>query len=155
MPPKKAVAKGGKKESAKKKKDPKAPKRPMTGYFLYCQDKRPEVKKQNPDAKVGEIAKILGEMWAKEPESVKEKYKQQHAKAKAAYDKELAEYKKTKTEESEEEEEEEEEKPKKRKATKAAAKPTKKAAPKKKKKEESEEEEEEEEEEEDASEESS
>jgi hypothetical protein len=36
---------------AKKEKDPDMPKRPLTSYFLYTQDKRDEMKKKNPEMK--------------------------------------------------------------------------------------------------------
>ena len=40
------------------KKDPNAPKRPMTAYFLFMGDKRAEVREKNPDFKIGDIAKV-------------------------------------------------------------------------------------------------
>ena len=57
MPPKKDAA-DGKTKKAKKIKDPNAPKRPMTAYFLFKGEKRAEVKKSNPDIKVQDIAKV-------------------------------------------------------------------------------------------------
>jgi hypothetical protein len=50
---------------AKKEKDPNAPKRPMGAYFLFSGDMRAKVKAENPDMKVTEIAKHIGELWAK------------------------------------------------------------------------------------------
>ena len=72
---KKMCPKASKKAEGKRKKkarDPNAPKRPMTAYFLFSQEHRAEVKKANPEAKVGDIAKILSKMWNEQPESVKE-----------------------------------------------------------------------------------
>ena len=40
------------------KKDPNAPKRPLSGYFLFMGDKRAEVREKNPDFKIGDIAKV-------------------------------------------------------------------------------------------------
>ena len=40
------------------KKDPNAPKRPMSAYFLFMGDKRAEVREKNPDFKIGDIAKV-------------------------------------------------------------------------------------------------
>ena len=57
MPPKKDAA-DGKSKKAKKIKDPNAPKRPMTAYFLFMGEKRAEVKKSNPDIKVQDIVKV-------------------------------------------------------------------------------------------------
>lgn len=39
------------------------PKRPMGAFFLFCSDAREQVKKENPDAKITEIAKLLGAAW--------------------------------------------------------------------------------------------
>lgn len=54
---------GGKK--GKKKKDPMAPKRPLSAFFLFCHDERPAVKQLYPAYSVGEAAKELGERWGK------------------------------------------------------------------------------------------
>merc|ERR1712110_956234 len=50
----------------RKKKDPNAPKRPMSAYFLFMNATRPTVRKENPDASIGEVAKILGKKWGAE-----------------------------------------------------------------------------------------
>jgi len=47
------------------KKDPDAPKRPISSYFYFAADNRDTAKKSNPDATVTDISKILGEMWKK------------------------------------------------------------------------------------------
>ena len=57
MPPRKDAA-DGKTKKIKKIKDPNAPKRPMTAYFLFMGEKRAEVKQSNPDIKVQDIAKV-------------------------------------------------------------------------------------------------
>jgi len=44
----------------KAKKDPNAPKKPMTSFMYYSTENRSRVKKENPDASFGEIAKIIG-----------------------------------------------------------------------------------------------
>ena len=44
-------------------KDPNREKRPLTPYFIFANEKRAEVKSQNPDIKITEISKKLGEMW--------------------------------------------------------------------------------------------
>jgi high mobility group protein B3 len=51
-------AKGG-----KKKKDPNAPKRPPSGFFLFCSRFRPKIKTTNPGISIRDVAKKLGEMW--------------------------------------------------------------------------------------------
>merc|ERR1712130_604679 len=65
MPPKgkRGRPKKGEEKKQRKKKDPNAPKRPMSAYFLFMNATRPTVRKENPDASIGEVAKILGKMW--------------------------------------------------------------------------------------------
>uniref|UniRef100_A0A8C0ADE1 HMG box domain-containing protein n=1 Tax=Bos mutus grunniens TaxID=30521 RepID=A0A8C0ADE1_BOSMU len=43
-------AKGG------KKKDPNAPKRPPSGFFLFCSEFRPKIKSANPGISIGDVA---------------------------------------------------------------------------------------------------
>ncbi|CAO2621642.1 High mobility group protein B3 [Lemmus lemmus] len=43
-------AKGG-----KKKKDPNAPKRPPSGFFLFCSEFRPKIKSTNPGISIGDV----------------------------------------------------------------------------------------------------
>uniref|UniRef100_A0AAZ1XZP0 High mobility group protein B2 n=1 Tax=Oreochromis aureus TaxID=47969 RepID=A0AAZ1XZP0_OREAU len=67
--------KGAKK--GKKKKDPNAPKRPPSAFFVFCSDHRPKIKEDNPGISIGDIAKKLGEMWATQSAKaarLKEKY---------------------------------------------------------------------------------
>ncbi|KXS19850.1 high mobility group box, partial [Gonapodya prolifera JEL478] len=70
------------------KKDPDAPKRPLTAYMLFAQEKRPEVKAANPDATFGEMGKLIGAEWKKLDDSEKKKYQDRSNSAKAQYDKE-------------------------------------------------------------------
>merc|ERR1712037_511955 len=61
MPPKgkRGRPKKGDEKKQRKKKDPNAPKRPMSAYFLFMNATRPQVRKENPDASIGEVAKIM------------------------------------------------------------------------------------------------
>eukprot|EP00549_Striatella_unipunctata_P025955 CAMPEP_0118714724 /NCGR_PEP_ID=MMETSP0800-20121206/26383_1 /TAXON_ID=210618 ORGANISM="Striatella unipunctata, Strain CCMP2910" /NCGR_SAMPLE_ID=MMETSP0800 /ASSEMBLY_ACC=CAM_ASM_000638 /LENGTH=279 /DNA_ID=CAMNT_0006620623 /DNA_START=179 /DNA_END=1018 /DNA_ORIENTATION=- len=45
------------------KKDPSAPKRPMSAFLYFSQDKRREIKAKNPHMKNTEVSRVLGEMW--------------------------------------------------------------------------------------------
>jgi hypothetical protein len=51
------------KPRAKKEKDPNAPKRAKTAYIFFANEVRPRVKKENPEAKFGEISSIIGAEW--------------------------------------------------------------------------------------------
>ncbi|CAJ1053938.1 high mobility group protein B2a [Xyrichtys novacula] len=76
----------------KKKKDPNAPKRPPSAFFVFCSDHRPKIKEDNPGIAIGDIAKKLGELWSKQSDKDKAPYAAKAAKLKEKYDKELAAY---------------------------------------------------------------
>ncbi|CAM4485081.1 hypothetical protein PO909_015393 [Leuciscus waleckii] len=86
VPPK--GAKGGKKQ----KKDPNAPKRPPSAFFVFCSDHRPKVKGDHPGISIGDIAKKLGEMWSKLSPKEKSPYEQKAMKLKEKYEKDVAAY---------------------------------------------------------------
>lgn len=87
-------SKGEKKGKGKKKKDPNAPKRPMTAFLYFSQEKRAEVKEANPDMKPTEITTELGRMWKEDyaDEKSKKKWVKMAEKDKARYQEELADY---------------------------------------------------------------
>jgi hypothetical protein len=60
VPPPEDAFGGGKK---RKKKDPNAPKRNMSAYFLYSNAIRPSVRTENPDASFGQVAKIISAQY--------------------------------------------------------------------------------------------
>lgn len=72
-------------KSLKKPKDPNAPKKPLSAYFLYCSEMREELKSDFPELKFGEIAKKLGEMWKDEDTEVKDDYKKRAEIAREKY----------------------------------------------------------------------
>ena len=74
-------AKGG------RKKDPNAPKRPPSGFFLFCSEFRPKIKSANPGISIGDVAKKLGEMWNNLSDSEKQPYINKAAKLKEKYEK--------------------------------------------------------------------
>eukprot|EP01083_Nonionella_stella_P048973 130648_1 len=67
------------------RKDPDAPKRSTSGYFLFTKATRATVVKEHPDWKVTEVAKKLGGMWGELSDSDKKPYLEEAAKLKAAY----------------------------------------------------------------------
>lgn len=56
----KESAKKASKTKSSKKKDPNAPKRPLSAYMLFCQDHREDIVKRNPGKSFGEIGMMLG-----------------------------------------------------------------------------------------------
>ena len=79
-------AKGG------KKKDPNAPKRPPSGFFLFFSEFCSKIKSTNPGISIGDVAKKLGEMWNNLSDSKKQLYINKDAKLKK-YEKDVADYK--------------------------------------------------------------
>ena len=78
---------GGRKKA---KKDPNAPKRNMSAFFLYSCAVRPSVKENNPSASFGDIARLISaqfkglsdkdrRQWDKKAAEDKERYKRQMA----------------------------------------------------------------------------
>lgn len=51
--------------SKKSGKDPNAPKRPMSAYFLWLNEHRAQIKEENPGIGITDISKKAGEMWGK------------------------------------------------------------------------------------------
>jgi len=80
---------GGKK---KQKKDPNAPKRNMSAYFLYSVHIRPIVKEENPEASFGDIARIISAQFKELNEKEKAGWAEKAAADKERYQREMAEY---------------------------------------------------------------
>ncbi|XP_036814314.1 high mobility group protein B2 isoform X2 [Oncorhynchus mykiss] len=59
--PPKGMAKSG-----RRKKDPNAPKRPPSAFFVFSAEFRPTVKQEFPGCSIGETAKKLGIMWGQQ-----------------------------------------------------------------------------------------
>ncbi|CAF0838831.1 unnamed protein product [Didymodactylos carnosus] len=77
----------------RKPKDPLAPKKPLSAYFLFCADERPKVHVLLPGLSVSDVAKELGNRWKKALPDVKQKYEQQANENKSKYQIELNKYK--------------------------------------------------------------
>uniref|UniRef100_A0A3Q1I3G9 HMG box domain-containing protein n=1 Tax=Acanthochromis polyacanthus TaxID=80966 RepID=A0A3Q1I3G9_9TELE len=70
----------------RKRKDPNAPKRPPSAFFVFCSEYRPSVKQQCPGLSIGDCAKKLGEMWSKLSQSEKQPYEEKAQKLREKYD---------------------------------------------------------------------
>merc|ERR1711964_453678 len=84
-----------KKLRKKKPKDLNAPKRPSSSYFLFANEVRPKVMKQNPDGGVAVIGKAIGVMWGKLEESKKASYQKKAAAMREKWQKKVAAYRKS------------------------------------------------------------
>ena len=69
---------GQAKPAGKPMKDPNAPKKPLSAYFLYSQEERLRVKEEYPDYSITEIAKELGRRWATLDPALKHSYEQRY-----------------------------------------------------------------------------
>jgi len=76
----------------KKKKDPNAPKQPLSAYFIFSQEERLKVKSENPSFSICEVAKELGRRWADMAPEVKQRYQQMAEEGRQKYDQDMAAY---------------------------------------------------------------
>merc|ERR1712127_1134465 len=76
----------------KAKKDPNAPKRNMSAFFLYSCAIRPEVKQTNPEASFGDIARLISAQFKALSEKDRRKWDKKAAEDKERYKRETAEY---------------------------------------------------------------
>lgn len=77
------------------KKDPNAPKRPLSAYFAWLGENRAKVKAENPEMKHKDVTSKLGEMWGSLDEDVKKKYKETASAEMDIWKKKFEAYKKT------------------------------------------------------------
>merc|ERR1719295_1527239 len=61
--------------------------------MLFCADIRAKTIRENPDASMTELSKILGAKWKELSDAQKKPFNAKYAKAKAVYDKKFAKYK--------------------------------------------------------------
>jgi len=80
-----------------------------SGFLYFSQEKRPALKKQNPSATVGDLAKLLGKEWKKMTEADKKPFETLAGEDRKRYDREMKEYQSKKSAVPEDEEEEDEE----------------------------------------------
>lgn len=78
--------------STRQKRDPNAPKRPLSAFLFWASVRRPELRAQNPDKKMTELAVMLGEEWQKASDSDKEPYLTKARADKERYEREKAVY---------------------------------------------------------------
>lgn len=90
LPAKKAAKTAGAGKRTKKDKD--APKRGKTAYIFFTQEKRDEVKAQNPNIGFTEISTVIAGMWNKLTDAQKKKYNDMAARDKERYTQEMQKY---------------------------------------------------------------
>ncbi|KAJ0254040.1 FACT complex subunit SSRP1 [Hirschfeldia incana] len=95
-PKKKAVATeegSSKKRKVKRKKDPNAPKKAMSGFMYFSQMERDNIKKDNPGIGFGDVAKVLGDKWRQMSAEEKEPYEAKAQVDKKRYEDQISDYK--------------------------------------------------------------
>merc|ERR1719375_1405996 len=81
---------GGKRKKAKK--DPNAPKRNMSAYFLFSVHIRPSVKDENPEAAFGDIARIISAKYKALKDGERKVWEEKAAEDKERYQREMEAY---------------------------------------------------------------
>jgi structure-specific recognition protein 1 len=96
--PKKAAAaeEGGKVKKTRKKKDKDAPKKGLSAFMFFSNDKREQIKTENPGIAFGEVGKKLGELWKTLTDDDKAPYNAKAEEDKGRYAIELEAYNKKK-----------------------------------------------------------
>ncbi|XP_006832074.1 PREDICTED: putative high mobility group protein B1-like 1-like [Chrysochloris asiatica] len=78
-------------ETKKKLKDPNAPKRLPSAFFLFCTEYCPQIKGEHPGLSIGDVAKKLGEIWNNTAADDKQPSEKKAAKLKK-YENDIAAY---------------------------------------------------------------
>ncbi|CAF2034144.1 unnamed protein product [Rotaria magnacalcarata] len=81
------------KKRERKPKDPHAPKKPLSAYFLFCADERPKVHGSQTGMSVSDVARELGIRWKNASVELKNKYEVAASEKKNVYQAEMAIYK--------------------------------------------------------------
>lgn len=71
---------------------PQPPKRPLSAFFLFRQERYTDVVKANPGKKVSEITQVISEEWRKLSDEKKAGYSKHYTTAKVKYDKDIKAY---------------------------------------------------------------
>ena len=80
-------------KGGKPMKDPNAPKKPLSAYFLFSQEERLKVKAEFPDYNMTEEAKEIGRRWAQIDPAIKQSYEQRYQESQRQYEQALQAYK--------------------------------------------------------------
>ncbi|XP_062960180.1 high mobility group protein B4 [Cynocephalus volans] len=80
------------KRKKRRKRDPHAPRRPPSSFLLFCQEHYTQLKTENPNWSVVQVAKASGKMWSVTTDVEKQPYEQRAAVLRAQYQEELKAY---------------------------------------------------------------
>lgn len=82
----KPVSPGKSGRIGKSKRDPDAPKKPLTAYFVFAQKNRASILRKHPNAGVTEVARLNAQAWANLSKDEKNSYIEEAAQLEEAYD---------------------------------------------------------------------
>merc|ERR1712113_1226122 len=91
----------------KRAKDPDAPKKPQTAYFMWMTDNRAALQKELGTNDFAAVGKLAGERWKALDAKLKVPFEKKAKDLKEAYDKAMKEYKATKGDAAGDDEDEE------------------------------------------------
>jgi hypothetical protein len=74
------------------KKESASPKRSLSAYIFFCNEKREEIKKKNPAMKATEIMAEMGKLWKALSDKKKKPYEEKAAEDKKRYEEEMKNY---------------------------------------------------------------
>lgn len=74
----------------KQKKDPNAPKKPLSAFMIFSNEQRGRIKKENPEDDFGTIGKKIGQEWKALSEDEKSIYVEKAQKEKERYQSETS-----------------------------------------------------------------
>ncbi|XP_008827462.1 high mobility group protein B4 [Nannospalax galili] len=80
------------KRRKRRKRDPQAPRRPPSSFLLFSLDHYAQLKRENPNWSVVQVAKATGKMWSLTSDVEKQRYAQTAAILRAKYFKEMEAY---------------------------------------------------------------
>ena len=83
---------GGGYRQKRARKDPNAPKRSLSAFMFFSNAEAPQVRRENPNYNLGEVAKELGRMWSEASQEMKQKYNDMANADKERYEKEKHEW---------------------------------------------------------------
>ncbi|KAJ3288646.1 Non-histone chromosomal protein 6 [Borealophlyctis nickersoniae] len=97
------------KRKTRAKKDPNAPKKPLSGFIIFSNENRQRIKEENPSAEFRDMGRLLGAAWKELSDAEKEVYNKKKEEDKKRYEREVAAYQKSGGAAAASEEEEEDE----------------------------------------------
>lgn len=76
----------------KKKRDPAAPKKPLSAFMFFSKRNRAEMKEQNPQLSFGQLGQLMGQKWKELTDAEKKPYEALNEKDKIRYQNEMKDY---------------------------------------------------------------